>query len=319
MKYKDYYDILGVKRDATSAQIKVAYRKLAHKYHPDVSKDPGGEAKFKELAEAYQTLKDTSKRAAYDQLGPHQAGQEFRPPPDWETHFGGAPGRGRTSFDDVDLAELFAGLAGRHRGSGRAPPDAAMPGRDYDISAEVSLEDAYQGTRISLNLQVPDYDEYGQMQHVERMLEVSVPKGVVNGQKLRLRAQGGKGYNGGINGDLFLNLTVRLHRLFTVKGRDLYLNLPLSPWEAGLGAIIEIPTLSGAVMLSVPPGSGNARHLRVTGRGLPGSNGTSGDLFAVVEVVMPATLSERETALLRELAAASTFNPRTQFQEGGSR
>ena len=315
MKYKDYYHALGIERSATLAEIKSAYRKLAHKYHPDVSKDPEGEAKFKEIAEAYQTLKDTEKRAAYDQLGRHASGQEFQPPPDWETQFGGRPGAGPHGFDDIDLAELFAGLSGgRHRG-GRGRPDVPMAGQDYDVSAEITLEDAYRGTQVDLNLSVPDYDAQGRLRRVDRAFKARIPKGATDGQRLRLRAQGGKGLNGGPDGDLYLNISLRPHRLYRVSGHDLRIDLPLAPWEAALGAAIEIPTLDGPVSLKLPPGTSAGQKMRLAGRGLPRPHGGQGDLFAVVQIVMPTPLSDRQKALFKELADASTFDPRAHFTQ----
>ena len=315
MKYKDYYHALGVDRGATLAQIKSAYRKLAHKYHPDVSKDPEGEAKFKEIAEAYQTLKDTEKRAAYDQLGSHTSGQEFQPPPEWETQFGGRPGAGAHGFDDIDLAELFAGLSGGRHRDGRGRADMPIAGQDYDVSAEITLEDAYRGTQVELKLSVPDYDAHGRLRRVERAFKARIPKGATDGQRLRLRAQGGKGLNGGPDGDLYLNISLRPHPLYRVDGHDLQIDLPLAPWESALGAAIEIPTLDGPVSLKVPAGSGAGQKMRLAGRGLPRPHGGPGDLFAVVQIAMPTPLSERQKALFKELGEASIFDPRAHFTQ----
>ena len=313
MKYKDYYAILGLDRGAKLADVKSAYRKLAHKYHPDVSKDPEGETRFKEISEAYQTLKDPEKRAAYDQLGSHQAGQDFRPPPDWGAHFGNG-GAGAPSFDDIDLADLFAGLSGGHQRGGQARADRPMAGRDYDVNAEISLDDAAHGTQVDLHLSVPDYDHRGRMHHVERTFKARIPKGATDGQRLRLRGQGGKGRNGGPDGDLYLNIVLHPHPLFRVDGHDLYLDLPLTPWEAALGATIEIPTLDGPVQLKVPPGTGAGKKMRLAKRGVPMPKGGEGDLYAVVHIVLPATFSEQERLLLKQLGEASTFNPRAHFK-----
>ncbi len=314
MKYKDYYAILGLERGASLADVKGAYRKLAHKYHPDVSKDPEVEAKFKEISEAYQTLKDPEKRAAYDQLGSHQAGQEFRPPPDWGAHFGNG-GAGEASFDDIDLADLFAGLSGGRQHGGRTRADRPMAGRDYDVSAEISLEDAFHGTQVELRLSVPDYDNRGRVHHVERSFKARIPKGATDGQRLRLRGQGGKGRNGGPDGDLYLNVVLRPHPLFRVDGHDLYLDLPLAPWEAALGATIEIPTPGGPVQLKVPPGTGAGKKMRLAKRGLPMPQGGEGDLYAVVQLAMPGTVTEPERALYQQLAEGSTFDPRAHFKQ----
>jgi curved DNA-binding protein len=311
MKYKDYYAILGVHRNASGEEIKKAYRKLAHKYHPDVSKDPAGEEKFKEVAEAYETLQSPEKRAAYDQLGPHRPGQDFQPPPDWGTQFGD----GQSSFEGVDLADLFAGLAaGRHR-PGQRTGQFRMPGQDYEITAHISLEEAYRGTEVELNLTVPEHDEEGFIRRVPRTIKVRVPKGATNGQRLRLPGRGSKGIHGGRDGDLYLNIVVHPHPLFRVNGHDLYVDLPLAPWEAVLGATVEVPTLGGPVHLKVPPNARAGQQLRLAKRGLPRPRGAEGDLYAIVHIVVPAATSERERELLRELALSSTFNPRRRFEE----
>ncbi len=320
MKYKDYYEVLGLERSATAAQIKSAYRKLAHKFHPDVSKDPAGEAKFKELAEAYQTLKDSEKRIAYDRLGAHQAGQDFQPPPDWDTHFGHAAESGQQPFSDADLADLFAGISGnRQRGhrqaGGHSRTDLPMAGRDFDVNAEIELEDACHGTQVDLNLRVPDFDDQGRVHLVERSFKARIPKGASAGQRLRLRGQGGKGRNGGPDGNLYLNITLRPHPLFRVSGHDLFLDLPLAPWEAALGTSIDVPTLEGSVSLRVPPSTASGRQLRLVRRGLPKPHEGAGDLFAVVQIVMPASLTERQTVLLKDLAEVSSFDPRSHFRK----
>jgi curved DNA-binding protein len=312
MKYKDYYEILGVKRDASSDDIRKAYRKLAHKYHPDVSKDPKGEEQFKSVAEAYQTLKDPEKRAAYDKLGRHRPGEEFSPPPEWGNQFG----EGGFSFDDVDLSDLFAGLGGgRFRAGGRGPNRSA-PGQDYEVTAPITLEDAYRGTELDLNLSVPDYDEHGRMRRVPLSFKARIPKGVTDGERLRLPAKGGKGLNGGPNGNLYLTIQLQPHSFYRVTGHDLYLDLPLAPWEAALGASVDVPTLGGAVRLKVPAGTNTGQKLRLAKRGLPKRREGEGDLFAIVQVVVPPSLSERERALFKDLADASKFNPRASFPAG---
>lgn len=311
MKYKDYYKVLGVERDADTEAIKKAYRKLAHKYHPDVSKDPAGEEKFKEIADAYQTLKDPEKRAAYDQLGRHQSGQEFRPPPDWGRQFGDTP----FSTDDIDLADLFAGLAGRGPHAGRQGGAFRMPGQDYEVTAHITLDEASRGTTVDLNLTVPEYDEQGRVHRVERTFKARIPKGATDGQRLRLRGKGGKGLGGGPDGDLYLNIALHPHPLYRVSGHDLYLDLPLTPWEAALGAEVEVPTLGGSVHLKVPAGTHAGQKLRLARRGLPKPNEGEGDLYAIVQIVVPTVLSERERALFKELAQGSSFNPRGHFKQ----
>ena len=204
MKYKDYYAALGVERSATADQIKAAYRKLARKYHPDVSKEKDAEEKFKEVAEAYETLKDPEKRAAYDQLGRHAPGDEFRPPPDWQQSFGET----QFSFDDLDLADLFANLSGRSRGGGRRASNAPRPGQDFEAAVHLTFEQAFSGTEIEFDMAVPEPDENGFLRRVPRKIKVRVPKGVTDGQKLRVPGKGGKGVNGGRDGDLYLDIEV---------------------------------------------------------------------------------------------------------------
>ena len=314
MKYQDYYKILGVERDADIDAIKKAYRKLAHQYHPDVSKDPAGEEKFKQIADAYQTLKDPEKRAAYDQLGRHQAGQNFQPPPDWGRQFGQQFGDGAFSAEDLDLSELFAGLAGGRRRAGRPGGAVKMPGQDYEVTAHITLDEAALGTTVDLNLTVPEYDAHGRQHRVERSFKARIPKGAADGQRLRLRGKGGKGFNGGPDGDLYLNIALHPHALYRVSGHDLYLDLPVTPWEAALGAVVEVPTLGGSVHLKVPPGTHAGQKLRLAKRGLPKPREGEGDLFAIVQIVVPTVLSERERALFKELADGSSFNPRGHFE-----
>jgi curved DNA-binding protein len=295
MKYKDYYAALGVPRDADAEQIKKAYRKLARAHHPDVSSSPEAEAKFKEMAEAYQTLKDPEKRAAYDELGRRPQGEEFAPPPQWAHDFGGDG----QSFENIDLADLLAALGRGHRGGHRGP--VAMRGRDYETTARISLEDAHRGARVNLDL---DSAEGG------RTLEVTIPPGVSEGQKLRLRGRGGKGRNGGPDGDIYLHITLAPHPLFRADQHDLQLDLALAPWEAALGAEIEVPTLEGPVLLTVPPGTRAGRKLRLRGRGLANGRGGRGDLYASVHIDVPAAPTDRERELFKELASVSRFNPR---------
>jgi curved DNA-binding protein len=295
LKYKDYYAALGVPRDADAEQIKKAYRKLARQHHPDVSKSPGTEARFKEVGEAYATLKDPEKRAAYDELGRRPAGQEFAPPPQW-THEHAFDGQ---SFEDIDLADLLDALGRRHHGASRGP--VPMHGRDYETTARISLEDAHHGTTLSLNLE----DGAG-----GRRLDVTIPAGVTEGQKLRLRGKGGKGRNGGSDGDIYLHISLAPHPVFRADRHDLHFDLALAPWEAALGAEIEVQTLDGPVVLTVPPGTRSGRKLRLRGRGLANGHGGRGDLYAAVHIDVPATLTERERDLFKDLAGASRFNPR---------
>jgi curved DNA-binding protein len=313
MKYKDYYAALGVPKDASAADIKKAYRRLAQKHHPDVSKDAGAEEKFKDIAEAYQTLKDPEKKAAYDQLGSgFQPGQDFHPPPDWEKQFRSGDRTGEYSaFDGLDLSELFASLRGGRGGGPRGKMQ--IPGEDYEVTVHLSLEDALAGTQVDLNLSVPEYDEEGRGRQVPKTIKARIPKGATDGQRLRLRGQGGKGINGARDGDLYLNIALHPHSLFRPTGHDLYLDLPLAPWEAALGATVEVPTLDGAVNLKVPPGTTAGRKLRIGKKGLPKPAGGEGDLYAIVQIVNPTVLSEREKELFTQLAESSHFDPRGHF------
>jgi curved DNA-binding protein len=310
MKFKDYYAILGVPRTATEDDIKKAYRKLARKYHPDVSKEGNAEARFKEIGEAYATLKDAETRAAYDQLGQQRPGEEFRPPPEWSTQFGGAGGM----FDEMDLADLFAGLAGRQGRGGRQGAPRARRGQDYEVNVPVTLEDAFRGTEISLDLTTTEPDENGAPRRVPRTVRARIPKGVADGEVLRLRGQGGKGVNGGPDGDVFLKIALVPHRLYRVTGHDLFMDLPLTPWEAALGTTVVVPTLAGAVNMKIPPGTRAAQQLRLSGRGLPKRDTGAGDLYAIAQIVMPPELSDRERELVKELASVSSFNPRQHFE-----
>ncbi|HET8747720.1 MAG TPA: DnaJ C-terminal domain-containing protein [Ramlibacter sp.] len=301
MKFKDYYAALEVPRDADAETIKKAYRRLARKYHPDVSKEPGAEARFKEVNEAYDTLRDAEKRAAYDALGQRRPGEEFEAPQDWREHFASGAFAG---FEDVDLADLLDALGRHHRGArGHAPRPRA--GRDYDLTAALSVEDAHRGTTLELQLQRPEGPQ---------TLHVTVPPGVTEGQKLRLRGKGGPGRDGGPAGDIYVHLQLLPHPRYRVDGKDLYFDLALAPWEAALGAQVEVPTLDGDVLLTVPPGTHSAQKLRLRGRGL-GAGADRGNLYAVVHIEVPPTLSARERELFEALAQESRFDPRSQQGE----
>jgi curved DNA-binding protein len=296
MKYKNYYAALGLPRDADLDQIKKAYRKLARKNHPDLSKDKDAEERFKDVGEAYATLKDPEKRAAYDALGQQPEGFDFSPPPQWRNHYEPDAG-GFGDLGDIDLADLLAAM-GRKQAQGSRGP---VPGRDYQDTVPISLADAHHGTTMNLSLQ----DTEG-----GRTLEVKIPPGVTDGQRLRLRGKGGKGHQGGADGDIYLHIAIQPHPLFRVDQRDLFFDLMLSPWEAALGAELEVPTLDGNVLLTVPPGTRAGRKLRLRGRGLSHSRGTPGDLYAVVQIDVAPALTEPERALYQQLAKASSFNPR---------
>ncbi|MFO1310464.1 MAG: DnaJ C-terminal domain-containing protein [Burkholderiales bacterium] len=328
MKYKDYYGILGVQRSASADEIKTAYRKLARKYHPDVSKEKDAEEKFKEVSEAYETLKDAEKRAAYDQLGTYREGQEFRPPPDWARnfggqHFGGQPfgqgmGAGGAAFEDIDLSDLFAGLSGaRGRAGGGGRANRPVPGSDYEAVVRLSFDQAFHGTEVDLELSALEWDPEGGVRRVPHRVRTRIPRGVTNNEKLRVPGKGGKGANGGPDGDLYLDIEVADHPLYRVSGNDLYIDLPLAPWEAVLGTSVDLPTPAGAVTLKVPAGTRAGQQLRLSGRGMT-RGASSGHLYAIVRIEVPTVVDDEARALYRKLAEASNFDPRAKLaQEAG--
>ncbi len=315
MEYKDYYDILGLDRDASPDEIKRAYRKLARKYHPDVSKEANAEDRFKEVGEAYEVLKDPEKRSAYDQLGSGwKAGQDFRPPPGWERDFrfhnGGFSATDAGQFSDFFESLFggggFAGFGGFGGGGGFQDFDA--PGEDANARILIDLEDAYHGARRKLTLSLSAAGVDGRPVTKERTLNVRIPKGVTQGQRIRLAGQGSAGRGRGRAGDLYLEVGFRPHRLYRVDGKDVFLDLPVAPWEAALGATIPVPTPTGRVELKIPPNSAAGRKLRLKGRGIPSR--TPGDLFVVLNVVLPRAETEAERSAWRQVERAVEFNPR---------
>jgi curved DNA-binding protein len=311
MKYKDYYAILGVKRDATADDIKSTYRRLARKYHPDVSKEKDAEEKFKEMAEAYETLKDPEKRAAYDQLGSHTPGQEFRPSPEWGRHFA----QGQGAFDDIDLSSLFAGLAGRQGRGGARRTDSPIAGSDYEAVVRLSFAQAFHGTEVDLELSALEWGPDGGARRVPHRVKTRIPRGVTDGEKLRVPGKGGKGANGGPDGDLYLDIEVAEHPLYRVSGKDLYIDLPLAPWEAILGTSVKLPTPAGAVTLKVPAGTRSGQQLRLTGRGMTRGSGATGHMHAVVRIEVPTVVDDRQNALYLQLSEISNFNPRAHLDQ----
>ena len=308
MKFKDYYETLGVARDATQDDIKRAYRRLARKYHPDVSKDPQAETRFKEVGEAYEVLKDPEKRAAYDQFGQHwKAGQEgFRPPPGWDEgfEFHGAPGgSGGEGFSDF-FESLFGGGSPFSRSAAHGPGR----GQDHHARISISLEQAVQGGQQTVKLSEPQLDSQGRVQLVERSLRVKIPPGIRDGQVIRLAGQGGQGAHGE-RGDLYLEVHLKPHPRYRVQGSDLFLDLPITPWEAALGAKVTVPTLTGKVSLKVPPGSSSGRKLRLKGRGIAG-----GDLYAVLQIVTPPADTSEAKALYEKMAEVMPLDPRRQWE-----
>ena len=295
MQFRDYYETLGVARSASQDDVKRAYRRLAHKYHPDVSKEANAEARFKEVGEAYEVLKDPEKRAAYDRFGKDwKHGQEFRPPPGWERQFdfGGGGFSGDSGFSD-----FFETLFGRGGFAGARGPMRARGG-DQSVRVEIPLEDAYRGATRTITVR-------------GRTLSVRIPKGVTEGQRIRLGGQGGAGAGGGPAGDLYLAVAHAAHPLFTAEGRDVHLKLPIAPWEAALGATVSVPTLGGKVDLKIPRGSRAGRTLRLKGRGLPGR--PSGDQYVTLEIVIPPADSPEAESLYRKMAESMRFDPRPNF------
>ena len=312
MEFKDYYKVMGVARDATEAQIKQSYRRLARKYHPDVSKEKDAEARFKDLGEAYEVLKNPQKRAAYDQLGQgHGPGEDFKPPPDWGSGFEFAGSGGGSNYSD-----FFDSLFGRaSRGSSSSPFDrgnGADPGHGQDHHAKVMLDlDAtlHGGTR-TFTLRVPQISADGRLESKDRALNVQIPRGILAGQTIRLAGQG-SGTAGGKPGDLYIEVEFQPHRLYRLDGRDLFLDLPVTPWEAALGASVKTPTPTGVVDLKIPAGSHAGSKLRLKGRGVPAS--PPGDFYVVLEIALPPAADEKSKAAYLAMAAALPFNPRAQL------
>ena len=315
MEFRDYYEIMGVARDATQDDIKRAYRKLARKYHPDVSKEADAEARFKEVGEAYEVLKDPEKRTAYDQLGANwKAGQDFRPPPDWDQGFE-FHGGGFTGADAAGFSDFFESLFGRGSvGAGFGGAGAGgfhAHGEDAHARVVIDLEDAYQGATRTLTLKHTELGSDGRPQLRERTLNVRIPRGVRQGQQIRLSGQGDPGIGQGKAGDLYLEVTFRPHAHYHVEGADVFLDLPVAPWEAVLGGTVKVPTPTGAVDLKIPAGSSNGRKLRLKGRGIPAR--APGDLYVVLQVALPAADSEAERAAYRTFEQAMAFNPRAHL------
>ena len=312
MEFKDYYEIMGLKRDATQDEIKRAYRKLARKYHPDVSKETDAEARFKEVGEAYEVLKDPEKRAAYDQHGAGwKAGQEFRPPPDWNQGFE-SPERPYTDADAAQFSDFFETLFGRgfSRVQGRTGTRREFNPRGEDTYARVliDLEDAYHGATRTLAMKQTEWGAEGRAHMKDRTLNVRIPKGVRQGQHIRLARQGGAGIGKGESGDLYLEVAFRPHPFYHVEGKDVFVDLPVAPWEAVLGATIKIPTPDGAVDIKVPAGSAAGRKLRLKERGIPAKQ--PGDLYVVLQIALPPADSEAARNAYRDFEKGFEFNPR---------
>ncbi|MCJ7600071.1 MAG: DnaJ domain-containing protein [Desulfobulbaceae bacterium] len=311
MEYKDYYKGLGVERDAGQDEIKRAYRKLARKFHPDVNKAADAEKRFKEIGEAYEVLKDPEKRAAYDRIGTGlKEGQEFRPPPDWNTGFefsGGGYTDASGHFSDF-FEELF-GRSGMGRSFHVRRDGIRAKGEDHRAKIMIDLEDSFNGAVQTITLQVTEVDGTGRMVVQPHTLNVRIPKGIMEGQSIRLAEQGGQGFGGGPRGDLYIEVAFHPHRLFRADKRDIYLELPVTPWEAALGATVTVPTLGGKVDMKIPPGSQSGQKLRLKNKGLPGK--TAGDQFVVLKVVVPPADSEAAKEIYRKMADVMPMNPRS--------
>ncbi len=325
MEYKDYYKVMGVERGATQEDIQRAHRKLARKYHPDVSKEPNAEARFKDVGEAYKVLKDPQTRAAYDELGADfKAGQEFHPPPDWNQGFE-TSGRGFTDAEAQQQSDFFESLFGRsaraggRSGTGRSGDGDGrfdFPGEDRHAAIQIDLEDAYMGATRKISLRIPELDAEGHVTHREHQIEFVIPRGLRAGQRIRLAGQGAPGTGKGAAGDLYLEVGFKAHSHYRVELHDVYLDLPVAPWEAALGAEVEVPTPSGAVELKIPAGSSAGRKLRLKGRGIPGAKVQSpaGDFYFVLQIVVPPAETEPQQAAFRELAARfPAFKPRASL------
>lgn len=328
MEYKDYYKILGVSRDATHEEIQRAYRKLARKYHPDVNKDPKAEEKFKEINEAYEVLRDPEKRKKYDQLGTvWKHGEEFRPPPEWDfhvefeqgpfgtvrrTYYWGGTGTGNT-FSDFFEALFGSGRFRQAYHPGYEDIEFIVPerGPDYESAIRISLEDAFKGGVKTITVQSQRISPNGKPIIEEKQYQVRIPPGILPGQKIRLAGQGGEGKNGGERGDLYLKVEIEPHPVFRLKGRDLYMDLPITPWEAALGSKITINALSGPINVTIPPGIQSGQKLRIKGKGMPNPKGEPGDLYVVVKIMVPKNLTSKERELMEELKKTSSFNPRS--------
>ncbi|HEX5513788.1 MAG TPA: DnaJ C-terminal domain-containing protein [Gammaproteobacteria bacterium] len=318
MEYKDYYKILGVARQASPDAIKTAYRRLARKYHPDVSKEPGAEARFKEVAEAYEALKDPQRRAAYDQLSDHrQANQDSQPPPSWQGKARGETNPGADNIFSDFFGSLFGSRSSSRRGgtsgtAGRARQQerrSRMPGADQQATVTISLEEAYHGISREVTIQPSATGPGGNGGAGTRKLRVKIPAGAQPGQQIRLSGQSGLG--SGNRGDLYLKVEIAPHRLFQVDGRDIQLELPIAPWEAALGASIQVPTLGGMVELRIPPGSQGGRKLRLKERGLPGD--PPGDQYVLLQIVTPPADQPGLQELYEQLRRHSQFNPRVEL------
>jgi len=314
MDFKDYYKIMDVERTASQDEIKRAYRKLARKYHPDVSKEADAEARFKEVGEAYEVLKDPEKRAAYDQLGANwKAGQDFNPPPDWDAGFEFSGG-GFTGGDASAYSDFFESLFGhdfRSAQAGRGQAGFGAHGEDHHARVQIDLEDAYHGATRGITLQHPELDSSGHVTTRQRTLNVKIPRGVKQGQRIRLTGQGAPGMGAGQAGDLYLEIEFKPHGMYRVDGHDVYLDLPVTPWEAALGAAIKVPTPEGPVDLKIPKATRTGQKLRLKARGIPGK--PPGDFYVVPQITLPPADTDAAKALYRKMEQDLAYDPRSKM------
>ena len=315
MDFKDYYKILGVEPTADDKAIKTAYRKLARKYHPDVSKEKDAENQFKEVAEAYEVLKSAEKRAEYDELRKYaQQGRPFEPPPGWQPRgnggFADEMGGGR---DYSDFFESLFGAAGRSQGPGRK---SARRGQDVEMELPILLEETLADEAKKIAFQLPQYSADGRpLAAISKTLNVKIPAGVSDGERIRLKGQGAPGLGGAANGDLYLIIRLVPHPLFDVEAHNLILTVPLAPWEAALGSKVTVPTLDGKIHLSIPANSQSGQRLRIKGKGLMNKQGERGDLYALFKIVIPAQADEPTRALWAQLAEQAAFDPRAEWSK----
>ena len=311
MQYKDYYAVLGVKREASQDEIKQAYRRLARKYHPDVSTEKDAEARFKEVGEAYEVLKDPEKRSAYDNLGANwHSGDDFTTPPNWGSNFEFTGG-----YEEVDAAafsDFFENLFGQHsKRWTESTRQRQSRGQDHHAKILINLEDTYQGVERMFTLQKPVVTGDGHVRTDTHTLKVRIPKGIRAGQKIRLSGQGALGMGQAPAGDLYLEVDFNPHRLFRVEGKDVSLSLPVAPWEAAMGAKVKLPVPDGQLDMKIPPGSTSGRRLRIKGRGIPGT--PPGDLYVQLEIVVPPADNAAAKELYEEMAQKMKFNPRASL------
>lgn len=310
MEFKDYYQILGVKKSATSDEIKKAYRLMARKYHPDVSKEPDAEEKMKAVNEANAVLSDPEQRAAYDQLGKgQQANQDFRPPPNWDTGFeySGTGANSAQDFSDF-FSDLFRHTQQNQNNEGRAQHNSPRQGQDRHAKIVIDLKDSYLGTSKNIELQTPTVDAQGRVSLKHHTINVKIPKGVKQDQMIRLIGQGDVGSHGASAGDLYLQIHFSDNTQYRVDGKDVYETIPITPWEAALGARIKIPTPSGLLEVKIPPNASNGQKLRLKGQGIPSK--VAGDLYIELSITLPKADSAQAKALYEEMAEKLAFNPR---------